>query len=196
MKPTILLLLLLVVLRADEFSGIMSVSYGTLYNYENDKKGELDGSSLRINPLLFYKNISLECDLQARNFTKEISPFAWIGGGYRVVNSPKAPAVWLTGSWIYSDQFEGESLPINRTISAPGVGFMFGMKGDWLRQCFTNFSMSYYPSEKALYKSMQLGWEIHKIGFSLGGLGIRVPEGRYFSSFTFSARYAFGKEFR
>lgn len=193
MKPILVTLFLSFAIAASDLSGIVTAGYGTLYNYEKPERGNLDGSLLRFNPVLFYKNAILECDIQARNSARKISPFALLGCGYRVLNIPKSPNIWLTGSWMYSSSYTGENLPINRTISGLGAGFIIGIKGLWLRRCFANFSMSYYPSEKSFYKSMQIGWELYKIGFSTGGLGIRLPEGRYYSSFVFAARMAFGE---
>jgi hypothetical protein len=195
MRVFLFLSLLFSVNRADGISGVINGGYGTFYNYESGNHSKFDDALLRFNTLLFYRDLSLELDIQARNLTEKISPMGWAGAGYRVLKLNKIPDIWLTGSWIYSEKFSGKTLLVNKVLSAPGAGFMLGMKGQWLKRSFGNFSMSYYPSERAFYKSMQLGWEIWGVGFAAGGLGIRLFEGRYYSSFVFSIRYAFGKVF-
>jgi hypothetical protein len=196
MKITILIFLLISIqTTAQNLSGVITVGYGSLYNYETANADKFRSNLVRLNPVLMYNDILLEFDVQARDLEKTASPFIWGGGGYRVMDYTNFPDIWLMGSYLYSDVFDRNDLPFNQVISSPGVGCMLGMKGRWLKKSFANFSMSYYPHHNALYKSMQLGWEIYKLGFSAGGIGIRIPEGRYYSSFVFSVRYAFGKEF-
>lgn len=191
MKTLLFLLIPLMIYGFDKgVSGIVSLGYGTVYNYE---ESAFKGYEIRANVLRFSNSLLLEADVQGRVINSSLSPLIYAGGGWRVVSSSKAPAVWLTGSWLYSDLLPVESYALNREINSPGFGFVWGMKGDWLKSCFVNFNMSYYPRERALYKSMQLGWEIYHVGFSVGGTGIRVPDGRIYSSFIFSLRYLFGE---
>ncbi len=188
---TILLLLIPVLLFSFEngVSGIVTLGYGTLYGYEKEK---FDGYQLRGNGVLFSNRLLAEVDFQGRVVHNTLSPLLYLGAGFRIVTTPKAPAVWVTGSWLYSDLLPLDQYEINEKVHSPGIGFVIGMQGDWLRSCFTNFSMSYYPREQALFKSMQIGWEFYKVGLSAGGTGIRFPRGRMYSSFLFSVRYAFG----
>ncbi|GEM_PF-6311667 len=99
-----------------------------------------------------------------------MSPFIWLGGGYRVIKHSKFPNIWLAGSYLYSDIFDQEELPFNKLLSTPGAGLILGMKSYWLKKSFINFSINYYPVQKTFYKSMQAGWEIKTIGFTAGGL--------------------------
>lgn len=192
MKQLIFLLLTAALIHAKEgTSGILSAGYGTIYNYE--ERG-FSGYQLRLNPLIIHNNLSFELDFSMRNPAGNFSPFLWSGVGYRVSRWKKAPDLWLTGSWLYSGDLRAEGSITAGEYNAPGAGFMLGMKAHWLPKCFSSFAMSYCPTERCLYKSMQIGWEIHTIGFSVGGAGIRVPQGRLYSSFLFSLRYAFGSE--
>lgn len=145
MKTAIWIFLLITFSYAQNFSGIITAGYGSIYNYETTDAGKFNSTLLRLNPVLFYNDILLEIDFQARDLGKNVSPFIWIGSGYRVIDHQKFPDIWLTGSYLYSSVFDHNHLPFNRLISSPGAGFMLGMKGRWLKKTFTNFSMSYYP---------------------------------------------------
>lgn len=194
MKQIMILLLLIAAVQAGEsreLSGVITVGYGTIYNYE---ESGFSGHQLRLNPLLFYGNFSFEMDAALRKPADTYSPFLMSGVGYRVSRWRKAPDLWFTGSWLCSGNLHVENAISSGGFNSPGAGFMLGMKTHWLPKSFCSFAMSYYPPDRCLYKSMQLGWEIHTVGFSMGGAGIRVSQGRLYSSFLFSLRWAFGKE--
>ncbi len=77
------------------------MSYGSFYNYELETE-KLTGKIIRLNPLFFRKQLSVELDIQARLETEGTTLFSWLGTGYRVSRWSKAPELWVTGSWLYS----------------------------------------------------------------------------------------------
>jgi hypothetical protein len=40
-------------------------------------------------------------------------------------------------------------------------------------------------TEEIIYENMQVEWDIKIIGTSIGGMGVRVPGGRFYSGYVF-----------
>ncbi|HSQ42367.1 MAG TPA: hypothetical protein VLM37_08830 [Fibrobacteraceae bacterium] len=103
------------------------------------------------------------------------------------------PDLWVEGAFLYMDSLAQASQGRNIDALEGGLGVTCDFRTAWLPHGYGNFSVYYYPRSGVLYKSIQVGWDIlPHFGLSFGGLGIRIADGRYDSSFVFSIRIRFG----
>ena len=168
--------------------GTLTVGYSSIKNYEVSPEERLKGNLIKADIVIEYKNLLVETDYQYIFFNEGNSHFLHNSLGYKLYSGKFVPNTYVLASHIYSNKFPMESLIYNLNHQGFGFGAMFRMKlailnGD------ASFAVTYFPSEEIYYKNMQVGWEIKTIGLSVGGIGIRIPDGRFYSGFVFSLRY-------
>lgn len=188
-----LLALFAVFALAQKGSSLLTFGYGTLYNSAVNDSLKLSGHLLRAEYVYTYGDYGATLDAQLLDAGQgDKAPFALAEASYRVLNQAWFPELWMGGAFLYADSLGQEGLLENLEMREPGLGMTCAFHTGWFEKGYGNFSMRYFPKSQALYKSMQIGWNIlPHLGVSFGGLGIRIPEGRYYSSFVFATRVEF-----
>ena len=62
---------------------------------------------------------------------------------------------------------------------------LYTMAGD----IFCRLTRKEFSTKEIIYENMKVEWDIKIIGTSIGGMGVRVPGGRFYSGYVFSLRY-------
>jgi hypothetical protein len=103
--------------------------------------------------------------------------------GFRPVQISKYPAFWGTVEALRCTKLP-YILEKNDDVAGLGMGFQTILPLTGVFNGQARFSLAWLPLQSVLYKSMDLGWNIGSIGLRVGGIGLRTPEGRLFSSLT------------
>jgi hypothetical protein len=109
---------------------------------------------------------------------------AIVQAGWLPVRMHNLPDIWVTTGIWSSPEIEAD-VQGDRDRLGPTVGFqtllpLVGMDNGEVR-----FSLAYSPMEGALYKAMDVGWDVGPLGLRAGGTGLRTAYGRLFSAFSF-----------
>lgn len=94
------------------------------------------------------------------------------------------PDIWITTGLWSSSRIQGE-VAGNRDRIGPTAGFQTILPLVGMDHGEVRFSMAYSPLEGALYKAMDVGWDVGPVGLRAGGTGLRTGYGRLYSAFTF-----------
>jgi len=191
-KSMFLCILVVSAILAADTESLIYVGYGTLYNASVAENGKLSGHLWRIACVQHWKRLMASIDAQNRISGGRQNPFLQTTAGYLVLEESWFPNVWVEGGIIYMDALAQPSQGQTIETLEGGVGINLDFRTDWLPQGYSNFSVMYYPATGFFYKNMQVGWDIvPHLGVSFGGLGIRIREGRLYSSFIFAVRGQF-----
>ncbi len=192
-KPLCALLCLATLCAAQNPHTYATLAYGNFYNYEQESSKQLKGSLGRVDIVHRHNNFWFEGDGQwIHAGANQNSPFFLGEAAYRVLDVHWLPEFWISASYIALQPFSPGNSATDLHLHDVGAGFTASFQTAYLTEGMGNFSLRYYPRERVLYKSMQVGWDIGSHwGLSFGGLGIRVPAGRYYSAFVFALRLHF-----
>lgn len=163
--------------------GWVAVGGFPYYGYDPDVQGGWIG---RVDASLRRDRWLAQADVQF--LSQEVSSFQGTSviaqAGWLPMRSARWPEVWLTTGLWWSSRLDGK-VQGDRDRFGPTVGFqtilaLIGMDHGEVR-----FSMAYSPLEGALYKAMDVGWDVGPVGLRAGGTGLRTAYGRLYSAFTF-----------
>lgn len=171
------------------FNGSISLGYSHIYNYEQEDIAKISSNLIRVELILTYKKLLMESDYQYFILDNGRKYFFQSSFGFRLNEGGIFPKTYILTSYLVANEFPIEGLIYNQHQQGFGFGAMFDMDLDFMFNGNASFAVTYYPSDKIFYKRMQVGWEIKAIGISVRGIGVRVPDGRYYSGFIFQIRY-------
>ncbi|MFC1628654.1 hypothetical protein ACFL3H_06020 [Gemmatimonadota bacterium] len=169
--------------------GTFTLGYSGISTFESNADDNVKGKLLRADMMLLYRDFLFEADVQNISFDQGNSRFLYTAVGYRIISEAPMPEVYLLAGYLSSERFPLEGLVYNKGHNGFGIGGMFRMEVETLLNSEASFAWTYFPQDGVSYKSMHVGWEIKKIGISIGGVGIRVPDGRFYGGYVFALRY-------
>jgi hypothetical protein len=175
--------------KESALNGTFSLGYSHIYNYEVNDSEKINADLVRVNLILTLGRFLLESDYQYIFVGSQNTTFFHNSFGYAMYSGKYLPKTYALVSYIHAKEFPLNDLIYNKTHQGFGFGGMFRINLDVLLKGDANFTVTYFPSDRIFYKSMQVGWDFKFVGISVGGIGIRVPEGRLYSGFIFQLRY-------
>ena len=194
-----IILLFIVCLFSDRFAygqteeeslhATLSLGYSHIYNYELNPSEKINGNLVRADVILTLKKFLFESDYQHIFVKNSDKYFVHNSIGYKFFSGEYLPKTYVLVSHIYANKFPQDGLLYNENHRGFGFGGLFRMNIEYLLNGDASFAVTYFPSDKIFYKNMQVGWDLKVIGISVGGIGIRVPDGRYYSGFIFQLRH-------
>jgi len=170
-------------------SGTLTLGYSGISTFESHADDNIKGKLLRVDSVLLYRDFLLEADAQNISFDQGSSRFLYAAAGYRIISDAPMPDVYLLAGYLSSERFPLDGLVYNKGHNGFGMGGMFRMEVETLMNSEASFAWTFFPGDGVSNKSMHVGWEIKKIGISIGGVGIRVPDGRFYGGYVFALRY-------
>jgi len=170
-------------------NGLFSVGYSHIYNYEQIGSSKIGADLLRGDLIITYKKLLFESDYQYFFVNNGKKYFFQNSIGYRINAGNIFPQTYLHISYVEANRFPVDGLIYNKHHKGFGYGGLFNMDLEFLLNGDAAFAVTYFPSDRIFYKRMHVGWEIKTIGISVGGIGVRIPDGRYYSGFIFQLRY-------
>jgi len=168
--------------------GTVEVGYSPVHNYEAGPQ-YFSAHAIRGDVLLTWRPILLQGDYTHMLFDEGSASVLHGALGYRIYSGTCFPDFYPLVGYLRTTALPLDSLAYNQAHSGPVVGGMMKMDLAWLFDGDASLVATYSPTEKAIYKNMKVGWTINQIGISVGGIGMRVPNGRFYSGFTLGLCY-------
>lgn len=170
-------------------NGTVEVGYSPVHNYEAEPL-YFSVPAIRGDLLLTWRPVLVQADYTHMLFEEASASVLHGALGYRIYSGTYSPDFYPLVGYLHSTELPLEGLAYNQAHSGPVVGGMIRMNLAWLFDGDASLAVTYSPAEDAIYKNMKVGWTIKHIGISVGGIGMRVPNGRFYSGFTFGLRYS------